>query len=76
MGKSKLSAEEKLKWIKKYLNGEKSYAAISRECCVAESTLRRWVNNYTTQWIVALPLKRTNYHINPRIAKFKVKFAA
>ena len=47
MGKSKLSAEEKLKWV----------------------------NNYTTQGIVALPLKRTNYHINLRIAKFKAKFA-
>lgn len=49
MRKSKFSAEEKLKWVKKYLNGEKSCADISKECCVAESTLRRWVNNYTAQ---------------------------
>ena len=68
MRKSKLSAEEKLKWVKKYLNGEKSCADISKECCVAESTLRRWVNNYTTQGIVVL--------LNHRIAKFKAKFAA
>ena len=75
MGKSKLSAEEKLKWVKKYLNGEKSCADISKECCVAESTLRRWVNNYTTQGIVALSLKHAIHHINPRIVKFKAKFA-
>ena len=67
MRKSKLSAEEELKWVKKYLNGEKSCAAISKECCVAGSTLRCWVNNYTTQGIVVL--------LNPRIAKFKAKFA-
>ena len=60
MRKSKLSAEEKLKWVKKYLNGEKSCADISKECCVAESTLRRWVNNYTTQGIVALHPKTHN----------------
>ena len=60
MRKSKLSAEEKLKWVKKYLNGEKSCADISKECCVAESTLRRWVNNYTTQGIVALNPKTHN----------------
>ena len=60
MRKSKLSAEEKLKWVKKYLNGEKSCADISKECCVAESTLRRWVNNYTTQGIVALHSKTHN----------------
>ena len=67
MRKSKLSTEEKLKWVKKYLNGEKSCADISKEYCVAGSTLRRWVNNYTTQGIVVL--------LNPRIAKFKAKFA-
>ena len=68
MRKSNFSAEEELKWVKKYLNGEKSCAAISKECCVAGSTLGCWVNNYTTQGIVVL--------LNPGIAKFKAKFAA
>ena len=60
MRKSKFSTEEKLKWVKKYLNGEKSCTDISKECCVAESSLRRWVNHYTTQGIGALHTKSHN----------------
>ena len=49
MSKSRFSTKEKLKLVRRYLNGEGNYHSLAYECGIDESTLRFWVGIYKNQ---------------------------
>ena len=60
--KQKLSLEEKVRIVKKYLVGESGIRNVAVEAGVDPATIQRWIMQYETEGAAAfLPHKRNSY---------------
>ena len=60
--KGKLPAEEKIKLIESYLAGRIGFVAASRSVGIAETTLRRWIDQYEAEGVMGLAPCRVKRH--------------
>ena len=65
--KSKLSLEEKVKIIRKYMNGEVSLNSTSVEAAISHETLRQWVMQYRAKEAAAFLPSRKNHMYSPEL---------
>ena len=65
--KSKLSLEEKVKIIRKYMNGEVGLNSAAAEVGVSHETLRQWVMQYQAEGAVAFLPGRKNHTYSPEL---------
>ena len=65
--KSKLSLEEKVKIIRKYMNGAVSLNSAAAEAGVSHETLQQWVMQYQAEGAVAFLPGRKNHAYSPEL---------
>ena len=65
--KPKLNLEEKVKIIRKYMNGEMSLSSASAEAGVYKETLRQWVMQYKAEGAVVFLPGRKNHTYSPEL---------
>lgn len=65
--KQKLSPEEKVKLVRRYLNGEIGVCEAGREYGVAAVTVRRWIAQYETEGVPAFMPRERNRVYSPKV---------
>ena len=65
--KSKLSMEEKVKIILKYMNGDVGLNSAAAEAGVAHETLRQWIMQYQAEGAVAFLPDRKAHTYSPEL---------